>query len=285
MSTATTASKGATTSELSFGTQATNQKSTKTFGKIRVANLFDDNGKPGGAMDIYDTAHPTSSDKPIIKDLAYGKISDYVEPHGSDPYATSSNLWVFPAGSIKGSGAYNGTNIDNSGFEADDQVTVAIGPSTGSGSGLTLEMSDVIEAGPRLEQGTSTPPPTAPSGKALLVVRSANLGVEPIPSAYLTVDGKCPAETPWGTDTTTTDASQAMPTSLGSTQNYYFEIAPGTHELGVIGADSGTGISSCSGQTPVSTISADVGSGKAAVVLVYGTGDKKNLKLVSAPIS
>ena len=71
---------------------------------IRVANVYELMGQAGGPIDLYDVRLPGPSDVPLIKNLAYGQISDYVSPRFD--FSGYSMLWLFPAGSTQPSGAY-----------------------------------------------------------------------------------------------------------------------------------------------------------------------------------
>ena len=61
-------------------------------GKIRVVNLYSADGQPGGPIDLYDNFRPTTSDTPIISNLAYGQISDYVSPRAPGPGEPSNQI-------------------------------------------------------------------------------------------------------------------------------------------------------------------------------------------------
>ena len=76
---ATSAGDTTTTSPFSVDTSGATTMGPPT-GKIRIANLLLVNGAPGPAMDFYDVFHPRAADTPVIKDLKYGEISDYVTP-------------------------------------------------------------------------------------------------------------------------------------------------------------------------------------------------------------
>src|SRR6476661_3368463 len=95
-------------------------------GKIRVANLLEIHGQPSGPVDLYDVRRLDSTDTPIIKHLAYGQISDYVSPRAGGA-GSRSNLYLYHADQKTGSQPW-GTNIDHSGFEPTDQLTIALSP-------------------------------------------------------------------------------------------------------------------------------------------------------------
>ena len=175
-------------------------------GKIRVANMVVLNGKPGGPVDLYDVPRPDSTSVPLIKDLAYGQVSDYVSPRAGDSGATRrSNLWFFPAGTKQAAFPY-GTNIDNAFYEPTDQITVALGPST-----MQIGFPALDEAGKRVNSYRDSLR-IIPAGKALLVLLQANVNADSLPELYLMVDGSCPL--------TSVYPKNKIPTSIGTDINF-----------------------------------------------------------------
>lgn len=239
-------------------------------GKIRIANLAEINGKPIGPVDLYDVLRPDSTSVPIIKNLAYGQVSDYVSPRAGDNcQGCTSQLYLYQAGQKTGTTPY-GTNIDNSGFASTDQMTIALGPST-----LSIGYPALVEAGKRKPQWIDTSR-TVPAGKALLITLQANVNVlDSLPELYLMIDGTCPLAT---------NFSNKIPTSVGT--EVHFAVAPGTHTLGIVTSPRGHGLLNCSGKTPVpgSTSTVNVAGGQRYVVFIYGMMSD-GLKTAGAPIS
>lgn len=226
-------------------------------GKIRIANLAEMNGKPIGPVDLYDVRPDRDSTAaPIIKNLAYGQVSEYVSPRAGDNYQGSpSQLYLFQAGQKTGKLPY-GTNIDNSGFQATDQMTIALGPSD-----LGIGYPDIVEAGKRKAPGIDSTR-AVPAGQALLITLQANMNViDSLPELYLTIDGACPLAT---------NFTNKHPTSVGT--EVHFPVTPGTHTLGVVTSPRGHGILDCNGKTPVpgSTSTATVAAGQRYIVFIYG---------------
>jgi hypothetical protein len=249
-------------------------------GKIRVANLYEIDGHPFGPIDVYDTREPKGDHAtPLIKGLAFGRVSDYVSPRASDDFDTArSNLFLFPAGSTDATPPLLATHVDNSGFLADDQITVMIGPGKGlNGTTAGWEISNINEAGKRVAY-TDVPP--VPGGKALLLARAANLGID-APVMYLQVDGTCRHAL---NDSDT--GNHGGPSGLGSTHTFAFAVDPGQHTLGIVGSPAGHGLNSamCNGHAASGTTTSTVTAGQRAAVLVYGSSIP-GLKLVAAPIA
>jgi hypothetical protein len=227
-------------------------------GKIRVANLLELGGTPSGPLDFYDTRQPDSSAKPLISNLAFGQVSDYVSPRAADAYPGSpSNLYSFPAGTKKPSPPF-GDRIDNQGYSATDQVTVALGPTSfAGGQGIALPAID--EAGTRVNAFRDSTR-VIPSGKALLVVLQANTNVNGLPALWLKVDTDCPLNA--------NDARNTHPVAVGTDLN--LAISPGVHTVGVVTSPRGQGLPTCAGKTPAQTISLTVATGQRYIVMVYG---------------
>jgi hypothetical protein len=224
-------------------------------GKIRIVNLAEVGGKPLGPVDLYDM-HPDSTSVPLIKNLAFGQVSDYVSPRGADPGAPS-NLYLYQAGQKTGMNPF-GTNIDNAGFAATDQMTIALGPSklfnyTGIG------YPAIVEAGSRNPHWIDTSR-VVPAGKALLITLQANNNADSLPYFYLMIDGTCPKASNFPTGNSLT--------SVGT--EVHFPVDSGAHTLGLVTAPSG--LLNCNGKTPVSTSTstATVAAGQRYIVFIYG---------------
>jgi hypothetical protein len=228
-------------------------------GKIRVANLLEINGQPSGPVDLYDVHRLDSTDAPIIKHLAYGQISDYVSPR-SGGAGSRSNLYLYQADQKTGSGPW-GTNIDQSGFEPTDQLTIALSPTMENQIGGVF----VEEGGKRLNDMVSSGETAAQGSGGLLIVRAANSMIDTLPQQYIMVDGACPT-----------------PKYVGSMM--LFPVTPGSHTIGLVTSPRGKMLQSCEGHAPVSNVSENVAAGQRYVVLIYGM-PRDGLKIVAAPIA
>jgi hypothetical protein len=237
-------------------------------GQIRVAHMFEIQGQPAGPVDIYDVRNPDSTTLPLIKNLAYGQVSDYVSPRGADPGA-HSNLYLFQAGEKQGTLPY-GTNMDNSGFEGTDRMTIVLGPSKIMG-GQAIGSTDLVEAGARMPHWIDSSR-TVPTGQALLVTVQANVNADSLPYFYLVVDGTCPLAT--------NDPRARTPAAMGTEQHYL--LSPGTHTLGVVTAPSG--LRDCAGKSATATSTVSVAAGQHYILFLYGLpGD--GLKTLAIPFS
>ncbi len=249
-----------TTGASPFGAPAGRVARGPAIGKIRVINTIAVNGAPGPAMDVYDISRPDESTRPLIANLQYGQVSEYVTPHGWVPGDTHSNLYVLPAGSKTPTDRLPGGNIDNSGFEAGDQLTLAL-----FGSDLNFGIKQFAEAGKRIHPWLGMDP-TPPAGQGLLLLHEAvsRVSNEPEPVMYLSIDGACPKK------------------DNGVEGRY--PIAAGDHTLGLVTSPPGMGLTQemCTEKTPVASVHTHVDAGRDVDVVIYGP--TAALKLLAAPV-
>ncbi len=264
-------SNSSTTTDGSFGSN-TNSLAPHgpAIGRIRVANLITVNGQPGPAIDVYDTSKPASTDVALVKGLQYGAVSDYVTPHAFTQGDTTTNLYVFPAGSLTTTELLNGSNVDNSGFESGDQMTIAL---TAASAGSGLGSQQLVEAGSRMGYGSVA---SAPSGMGVLMVRDTADNSDSAPEQYLVVNGKCPSPDPQGGST----HPSTIPVTIGDST---FTLAPGTYTLGVATSPRGSGLTTCKGKTQSGTTKVTIADGQRVDVFVYG--DPKAPSIVTAAVS
>ncbi len=255
-----------TTSPFSSGSGAA-QMGPPT-GKIRIANLLAINGRPGPAMDFYDVFHPTAADTPVIKDLKYGEISDYVTPRAPSA-GERSNLYIYPAGSLTKTDLLSGSNISPSGYVDGDQFTTAIIAS--SFNAASFGEAQITEAGPDKSPAADL---SAPAGKAVLLADTTASGdSSTLPLQFLLVDTVCPLAK--GSD---------IPTSLGSGDPpTVLPVSPGHLTLGVVTSPPGRGLTNCDGKTASgTTTTVDVNVGQQIDVFAYG--DPSSPKILTAPV-
>jgi hypothetical protein len=234
-------------------------------GKIRVANMLELGGKPSGPIDLYDVSNPDSTTAPLIANLAYGQLSGFVSPRGSDP-GFPSNLYLFAAGTKTPQVPFN-SSIDNAGFKATDQMTIAIGPSKLLNF---IAFPSLAEAGERKTHYIDSLR-AVPAGQALLVGLQANTSADSLPYFYLVVDGACPIPA--------NDPRAKIPVPFGTEQHY--AVTPGSHTIGLVTAPSG--VNNCTGKTPVGTSTLTVTAGQRYIVFVYGRASD-GYKTLTAPI-
>jgi hypothetical protein len=228
-------------------------------GKIRVANLLEINGQPSGPVDLYDVRRPDSTDTPIIKHLAYGQISDYVSPRAGGA-GSRSNLYLYQADQKAGTQPW-GTNIDHSGFEPTDQLTIVLSPTDNNQIGGVY----VDEGGKRLNDMVSNGETATQGSGGLLIVSAANSMIDTLPQQYIMVDGACPT-----------------PKYVGSAM--LIPVAPGTHTIGLVTSPHGKTLQSCAGHAPISMLTENIGAGERYAVLMYGL-PSDGQKIVAARIA
>jgi hypothetical protein len=232
------------------------------IGSIRVINAYQADGKPGGPMDLYDHAQPPADLAPLVANLAYGAVSPYVSPRGWGTGSTTSNLYLFPAGAKEGAGAYTGSNIDNSGYESDEKLTVVIIPSSmGASSFGSVEIADADSSDGR------SPRTTAPASDATLTIVQADTNLDAAADYQLLIDGAC----------------ESMYTPDGA-----WAVPAGHHTLGIIGLPHDKPLTDpqCKAQaaTPTATAEFDATAGGRVDAVVLGS-TPTDLSLVVAPVS
>jgi hypothetical protein len=250
-------------------------------GKIRIANLLEIDGHPSGPLDFYDVRKPDSTTEPLIKGLKYGEISDYVSPRGGDNFAGSPSwLYLFAAGLKQATKPFGG-NIEN-GFDATDQLTIALGPSKGFSGAASIALVTIVEGGKKIDAAHADSETALQGSQALLIVRDANGNVDSLPEQYLMIDGACPHA---ANDTRVVGDKLAFskePSSVSTT--LFFPIAPGAHTLGVVTSPRGKGLLTCAGHTPGATTPLSVEAGRRYAVWVFGQSSD-GLKVVAARIA
>ncbi len=259
-------------------------------GKIRIANFYAPNGQPGGAFDFYDTSKPAASDKPLIANLAYGQVSDYVTPRAADAGSGSySQLYVFPAGSqavgAPTAGGQAGMNISNAGWQAGQQQTIVMSTGDSGGNGtVSASWAAINEAGnPSGQPVLVTPSP----GGGLLVTNVSGIDSTDRERVDLRIDGTCPNNI----DPTTGSPAQmgnvnTGPALLGNSNASNFPLAVGSHKLEVVLTSApGQGLSQaqCQAAAAVATVTVSLAASPAVEVFIYGP-TLQDVKMVTAPL-
>jgi hypothetical protein len=247
-------------------------------GKIRIVNLFAPNGKPGPALDFYDMSHPAASDNPLIANLAYGDVSQYIAPRAADAGSTSSsNLYIFPAGSKTWGTAFigmqSGGNISNAGWTTGQQRTVVMGTNNEGISGQpNPTFQEIDEETPTADQTPMLVKPAPGKGIIALNIEGFPPGSQPSPA--LRIDNACPDNT----DPQTNKPAQASnnpdsPAVLGNGNVEDFEVTAGSHTLDVpLSGGPGMGLTQAQCRSTKAAVSktVDVADGATIEVFLYG---------------
>ena len=250
-------------------------------GKIRIANLLEIDGHPSGPLDFYDVRKPDSTTEPLIKGLKYGEISQYVSPRAEDTYTGSRGwLFLFPAGLKQATEPFGG-NVDN-GFDATDQLTIALGPSKGFSGAASIARVTIVEGGKRIDAALADSETAIQGSQALLIVRDANGNVDSLPEQYLMIDGACPHAPNDGRVVGDKQAFSKQPSSVSTT--LLFPIAAGAHTLAVVTSPLGQGLRTCAGHTPGVATTLTVEAGHRYEVWVFGQ-PSDGLRVVAAAIA
>jgi len=258
-------------------------------GKIRIANFFAPGGQPGPALDFYDMSHPSATDKPLIANLAYGDVSDYITPRSPDTGDFPSNLYIFPAGSQKWGtpfiGMQSGSNISNAGWSTGQQRTVVMGTNAQGISGqANPTFQEIVEE----KVGPDEAPMliTAPSGKSAIVVNTEGYPPGAGPNPALRIDGKCPSNIDPQTNQPVDAGKTSSPAVLGNGSTEDFLVTAGSHLLEVPlspGAGQGLTLAQCEAKKAAATKTIDAPDGAKVEVFLYGPSFT-DLRLASSPV-
>jgi hypothetical protein len=207
---------------------------------VRFGNFFTQNGKPGPALDIYDT-QPGLAATPLLTSVAYGSVSAYVHPHmpaNSLPGQVIATFYALPAGTNPVAGKADEQGL--AGVQDDGshpQVTlllVSSGDSTlGSAPLAGLGVSTQVEKGD--DDGSKGPAAAAPpSGQGQILV-----GTGPVTSLqtgslglYLTNGSSCTP--PINGDTALPGVPLIFNSAASHSAFAIFPTAPGTHRVSVV---------------------------------------------------
>ena len=277
-----------TTTTGSTGTTVgANEPRGSATGKIRIANLFAPNGQPGPALDFYDTPHPAASDNPLISNLGYGQVSQYVAPRASDP-GGSSNLYIFPAGSKTNGtpfiGMQSGSNISNAGWNSGQQFTIVMGTNSQGMSGQpNPTFQDILESAPGPDEAPIWVKPE--TGKGVVGVNLEGFPPDAGPNPSLRIDGTCPSNI--DPQTNKPAAGSGEPAVLGSgTGNANFVLASGSHTFEVPlspGAGQALTAAQCKSTKASASGSVQVPDGQRVIVFIYGPS-RKDLRIASTGV-
>jgi hypothetical protein len=254
---------------------------------VRFANLYSQAGKPGPALDIYDTPQYQAA-TPLVAGLAYGAVSDYVNPHiPANSVTDAAIFYALPAGEDPVADSKDAVGIG--GVEDDGshpQKTFLLEPSSDSNE-LTSTPLEGISNTTRIEKGTdgttSGPAaPTPPAGKAqILVDTSATVDALDTFGVYLLGDGSCAP--PINGDPNEPGVPLVFAGYLHGTAEQFsvFDVEPGTLDLSLSVWKTSTP-PTCKQLKPTSqSTSVDIQAGQQVELYGYGTS-LKDLHLVAA---
>lgn len=272
------------------GSPATAAAGTASQMSVRFANLYSQGGKPGPAIDIYDTPQYQAG-TPILTGLAYGAVSDYVTAHiPANSLTPVAVFYALPAGEDPVADSKDAVGIG--GLQDDGshpQETFVLEPSsdTNEPGGAPLEgisNTQRIEAG--TDGNTSGPAaPSPPAGQAQLLVDTTATGdLLDTFGVYLLGDGSCAP--PINGDPGEPGVPRAFAGYLhGKSMEFaVFDVAPGAHNLSLSVWRSSTPPTCKQLKATSAPTSVDVQAGQQIEVYGYGTS-LRDLHLVAAPIT
>lgn len=257
----------------------------KPLEKLRIGNFYTaKGGGPGPSLDVYEYRNVDGNvPVAILKDVAYGTISDYVDPPTySDVTGRGFQLGLAPAGTkvkaltdLKGIGGV-GTNPPEYNEQATILLTADLQDQSMGGNDLLPGMSSgpyVEKPGPTEEGSTPVTLPKAVSGGQLLLHDATDASQSTV--HFLQIDGAC---TKAADDPSSDDG---VPTMFG-----VYDVSPGSHQLTMgVGTDpSGLAPTSCDAIKKIGDGTVDAPAGKQVLVVYYSSDGAQTIHFASAVI-
>jgi hypothetical protein len=255
-------------------------------GRVRLLNAFEQDGKAGPTMDVYDTPTPSAEDEPLIAGLAYGDLSPYVEPAGR--YGGAGNLYLFPRGdrtpSSQGGEPWAGQGVSNAGFDAGTQQTVVVGSDKSfEDEEATVPIyTEIDEIGSEQYPIPESWRPIA--GKGLVLANSSGMGshADFLLTTYLGIDGACPKRLD---PENSAGAGGEAPEPIANGNAVPFEVAPGHHTVQILATPTENGPAQCDPAAVASQAGFVVGGGKRVEVFVFGpTQEQRSVNVLVAEV-
>lgn len=258
---------------------------------IRVVNLYAPKGKPGPALDIYDTQLTGAAVTPILTGVGYGTVSSYVHPRLLSTFGQKAvELFALPAGENPATSTANDDSKGVGGLIDDGsnaQITIVLSADTGSvqlpGALSGLSTSERVESGDDGQgaKGPAAPPP--PAGKAEILVDQSLVPQTGSTELYLLIDHSCAA--PLNGDPNMKGVPFIFNAATASIKSDFavFATTPGTHQVSVVDWTSSTP-PTCKQLTKLQgTMGVTLTAGQQSELFVYGTS-LSALRLLVAPV-
>lgn len=260
--------------------------------KVRFADFFSTNGKPGPALDIYDTQVGTLA-KPMVANLTYGEVSSYVAPDvptGTSVGGPIATFYALPTGEdpvadkadAQGVGGFQDTG-------SHPQLTLIFTPAEDSepnmGPLYGLSYETRVEKGDFNGSKAPVAPPAA-AGKADILVDDSpvtNLNTGSF-SLYLMNDDSCAP--PLNGDTLEPGVPLVFSSATDAALSSYaiFETDPGAHQISIVSWTSTTPPTCADLTAKQGATNVTLAAGQQVEVYVYGTS-ATDLHLVVAPLA
>jgi hypothetical protein len=280
---------GGATTPVTVPTGATTTASTGATSQVteRFVDMYTNSGKPGPAIDIYDTP-PGQRATPLLKDVAYGTVTAYVHPHLEQNTPNIISLYALPTGEdpvAKQADEQGLGGVQDDGSHP--QLTAVL---TGEEDpGLSQPLAG-LSFGQRVEKGsdngTKAPvAPPAPAGKGEFLADASQL-TNAVPGShqeYLMINSLC--DSPANGDPNRPGLPEIFAADGKAPVSSFavFPEAPGSYTVAV----STTTISenlTCKDLTErLSSTAFTLAAGQQVEAYVYGTSDT-DLHLLLAPI-
>jgi len=264
---------------------------TVSSAHLRIGNFYTSNGQPGPGLDIYDVPLQGSAATPILTNVAYGTVSNYVQPHQLlNSLQKAVQLSALPTGespvSQKGDATAIGALLDDgSNAEATIIVSASGDSSLGGPTSLlgSLQFTMRMEKGDDGQGGKGPAAPLINDGSGEILVDTTTIPLNLSPSLYLMIDDSCAP--PINGDPNEKGIPYIFGTDTSAVQSEFtvFATTAGTHQVSVV-AWTSSDTPTCKQLTDrQGATSVDVTANQQVELYVYGSS-LTALHLATGPI-
>jgi hypothetical protein len=258
---------------------------------IRVVNLYAPKGKPGPALDIYDTQLTGAAATPILTNVGFGTASPYVHPRLLSTFGQKTvELFALPAGENPATSTANDDSKAVGGLIDDGsnaQITIVLSADTGSvqepGVLSGLSTSERVENGDDGQGAKGPAAPTPPAGKGEILVDQSLVPQTGHSGIYLMIDHSCAP--PINGDPQIKGLPYIFNASTAAIQSAFaiFPTSPGTHQVSVVSWPSAVEPTCKQLVKGQSRMSVTLTAGQQVLLFVYGSS-LSALHLLAVPI-
>jgi hypothetical protein len=264
---------------------------TLSSAHLRIANFYTSNGQPGPGLDIYDVPLQGSAATPILTNVAYGTVSNYVQPHQLlNNIQKGVQLSALPTGESpvtqKGDATVIGGLLDDgSNAEATILVSASGDSSLGGPTSLlgSMQFTMRMEKGDDGQGGKGPAAPLLSDGSGEILVDTTTIPLKLSPSLYLMIDDSCAP--PVNGDPNEKGVPYIFAAGSSAIQSEFtvFATTAGTHQVSVV-AWTSSDTPTCKQLTDrQGATSVDVTANQQVELYVYGSS-LTALHLATGPI-
>ncbi len=258
---------------------------------VQVVNLYAPKGKPGPALDIYDTQLTGAAVTPILTNVGFGTASSYVHPRLLSTFGQKTvELFALPAGENPATPTANDDSKGVGGLIDDGsnaRITIVLSADTDSlvepGPLGGLSTSERVESGDDGQGAKGPAAPAPPAGKGEILVDQSLVPQTGHSGLYLMIDHSCAP--PINGDPQVKGLPYIFNASTAAIQSAFavFPTSPGTHQVSVVSWPSAVTPTCKQLVKGQSQMSMTLTAGQQVLLFVYGSS-LSALHLLAVPI-